>query len=656
MKIGEATWKFEKAISRGRMDMMIRELSIYERYPATEGFRMAADRCMAHLKECGVDSVLHSYPCNHETFYGCIQANDKWVCRDAWVELEEDGGRRICDYKANCFSVGEHSGPCHHADEPVELIVMDRGSDESAYADVDFNGKAVYLPGGDVNPWSCKWLRDRGICAYIAACEAGLNMEEIIPWNGPSRNVKHSFAAFAVSMEENRRLDDFFYRLKREGKTPHVRVYADTELTDGFMDVVDAFIPGETDEEVLYVAHLCHPQGCCNDNLSGCVAGMELMRATKRLLERGDIAPLKRGIRLILAPELKGLPAYLEAIGPEKRKKIVAGINMDMVGASQNDHNGPLLINEPPHGAPSFVTALCNAVLEELKEEERITGRYGFVPLFNSHIMEYRGGSDHAFCVDPTVGIPMPMVGQEPDKYYHTSGDRPETMDMYILSRSATMAGAYLYTIANLTVENVKELIPYIAERMVNRIHFVGKKTRLGDISEAQFGRQAGEHYRFYSAILDDFARFFTGKEKEEIEAIVAAEKANMKETAILAAERMAGYPVDFSLDKPRLTGGEWDTVIRKTCLGSVQDLDQYAECKCDEAGKEAFRIYDEGERNHMWSHSEHQCEYFIDGKRTVGEIVERTRLEIYEKCTDESLKCLLFTLVKMGLAEIVKA
>ena len=655
MKIGEATWKFEKAISRGRMDLMIRELSIYERYPATEGFRMAADRCMAHLKECGIDSELHSYPCDHNTFYGCIQANDKWVCRDAWVELEEDGGRRICDYKANCFSVGEHSGPCYHADEPVELVVLDRGTEEEKYADVDFNGKAVYLPA-DADPWSCSWVRGKGICAYIAALEAGPNMEDIIPWNGPRRNKKHNFAAFAVSIEENRRLQDFFYDLKREGKTPHVRVFADTTIGDGFMDVVDAFIPGETDEEVLYVAHLCHPQGCCNDNLSGCVAGMELMRATKRLLERGDIPPLKRGIRLILAPELKGLPAYLEAIGEEKRKKIVAGINMDMVGATQNDHNGPLLINEPPHGNPSFVTALCNAVLEELKEEERITGRYGFVPLFNSHIMEYRGGSDHAFCVDPTVNIPMPMVGQEPDRFYHTSGDRPETMDMYVLSRSATMAGAYLFILSNMTAENVRELIPYIAERMVNRIHFVGKKVRLGDIAEAQFGRQAGEHYRFYSAILDEFPRFFTGAERAEVEAIIAKEKPHFLEAATIAAERMAGGPVDFCLDKPRLTGGEWDLIPRKICLGSAQDLDQYAECKCDEAGKEAFRIYDEGERNHMWSHSEHQCEYYIDGKRTIGEIVERTRLEIYEKCTDESLKALILTLVKMGLAEIINA
>ncbi len=56
-----------------------------------------------------------------------------------------------------------------------------------------------------------------------------------------------------------------------------------------------------------------------------------------------------------------------------------------------------------------------------------------------------------------------------------------------------------------------------------------------------------------------------------------------------------------------------------------------------------------------MWSHSEHQCEYFIDGKRTIGEVVERTRLEVYEKCTDESLKALILTEAAMGLISLKK-
>jgi hypothetical protein len=653
MKINEITWKFEKAISRGRMELLIRELSIYERYPASEGYRAAAERCVAHLKDTDINSEIISFPCSHKTFYQVIQGRNKWVCHDAWVELEEDGGRRICDYKANCFSVWENSGPCKHTKTPVELIVLNRGTDESAYEDIDFSGKVAYLPR-DTSFWACKWLSQRSILAIICCSEAGSNMDEVLPWRGIDLDDQYTFSVFGVSVQEDKRLRNFFRSLSKEGKVPHVRLLCDTETSEGSYDLVNAFIPGETDEEIVCLAHLCHPQGSCNDNLSGCVAGMELMRATKRLLERGDLPPLKRGLRLLLVPELKGAPAYLESIGLQKRKKILAGINLDMVGASQNNQNGPLLINEPPHACPSFVTALCQAILEELKEEERITGRYGFVPLFNSHIMEYRGGSDHAFFTDPICGIPMPMVGQEPDRFYHTSGDRPETLDMYILSRSATLAGAYMFTLANLCENNVREITPYIAERMMNRIHFVGKKVRLGDIAMTQFGRQAGEHYRFYSDMCDDFLRFFTGKELEKVKQLIDTEKKQLHILASMAAERIAGKPVDFCLDKPRLSGGDWDLIPRRNYFGNSQDLDAYAKYVCDEAGKKAHEVYDKGERMHMWSHSEYQCEYFVDGKRTLGEIVERTRLEIYEKCTDESLKSFILTQAAMGLISFV--
>ena len=49
-------------------------------------------------------------------------------------------------------------------------------------------------------------------------------------------------------------------------------VVIDASLTDGSLTYGELFIPGETEEEVLFHAHICHPS-LANDNLSGLVGG-----------------------------------------------------------------------------------------------------------------------------------------------------------------------------------------------------------------------------------------------------------------------------------------------------------------------------------------------------------------------------------------------
>ena len=39
------------------------------------------------------------------------------------------------------------------------------------------------------------------------------------------------------------------------------------------------------------------------------------------------------------------------------------------------------------------------------------------------------GGSDHALWLDPSVGVPCPMLIQWPDRYYHTDHDTPDRCD-----------------------------------------------------------------------------------------------------------------------------------------------------------------------------------------------------------------------------------
>lgn len=643
MNIPEITRKYLNAVNPARLDKTVRELAVLDRVQTSEGLHLAGERAVEILARDGIEARIHRYASANDVMYGPIRTSDKRFVREAWCELEEEDGRRIADYGGNACSVCDGCGPCPRTEEPVELIWMNRGTEESAYADVDFNGKAVFFDE-QTRHIGCDWLFERGIVCIVQAYR-GRNGRKILP-SPEKRAVLDKLigweytpfkgATFIVNYEECVRIKRLFYRLRREGRVPHVRCFADIVFGADTIDTVEAFLPGSTDEEVVVAAHLCHPQNSCNDNLSGVASAIELMRATKRMLERGDIPPLKRGIRMLFGGECISTHMYLESIGEEGRKKILAGIDMDMVGASQNGQNAPLNLNETPHAMPSFVGMLGAAVLNEFVEEEHITGRYGNVPLIRTHVMEFRGGSDHGEFTDKVCGIPMPMLGQEPDRFFHSDQDKPETLDMFVLRRSCAFCGAYLGTLSGLTEDNVREIIPYISERMVNRIHFAAKKTRLGELKEEWFPAHVREFYTFYSDGLDDFMRYFEGDALSRVKTVIESEKVNLKREALLAAKRAIGYPVAFP--PFRLTGGEWDVKPKKTWFGETEDLMCYAVHTGDSAKVKAVEEYENNPANALWSHEGHQFEYFMDGTRTLGEITERTRLECYEKGSDEAL------------------
>ena len=490
------------------MKANIEELSVYERYQITPGYHDAAMHCMKLLERDGFKPELLRYSAAKGTCYNTETPPLGWRCGEAWCELENEGGRRIADHYGVASSVLERSGPCPKMEEPVELILMDKGAEEAAYEDVDMAGKVLFLPA-EVNHYSISWaFEKKGAIGFICVHNLGPGRPHTISWDGIGRGLEENkIFGFAMPNEEGTNLYWNLRRKQRDGETLRVRCYVDSSFYEGEIENVTTLLPGELDEEVLIVAHLCHPKGSCNDNLSGVAAGMEALRTIRRRIERGDLPPLKRGVRLLLVPEILGSNAYMATLTEKERKKIIAGINLDMVGATQNDHNGPLTINEPPQADPNFVTALCAAILEPLREDERITGRYGYVQLFNSQIMEYRGGSDHVVYCDPNCGIPMPMVGQEPDQYYHTSDDSPECMDYFILGKSCALAAAYCYTIAHLTIQDVNEISFQITQRLIDRISLAARKSLAGDFGHAEYDQRMEQLNYFYGNMYDSFLR-----------------------------------------------------------------------------------------------------------------------------------------------------
>jgi aminopeptidase-like protein len=82
-------------------------------------------------------------------------------------------------------------------------------------------------------------------------------------------------------------------------------VIIDTELADGTLTYGEVFLPGETDREVLFSAHICHPS-LANDNCSGLAV---LTRLAQTLAQRRN----RFGYRFLFAPGTIGSLCWLAA-------------------------------------------------------------------------------------------------------------------------------------------------------------------------------------------------------------------------------------------------------------------------------------------------------------------------------------------------------
>jgi len=102
------------------------------------------------------------------------------------------------------------------------------------------------------------------------------------------------------------------------------RVHIDTVLRDGHLRIGEAYLPGESDDEILINTYLCHPKGA-NDNLSSVVVAVELFRMLAALPRR------RFSYRLALWPESIGAITYIASY-PERLRKTIGGYALMIAG------------------------------------------------------------------------------------------------------------------------------------------------------------------------------------------------------------------------------------------------------------------------------------------------------------------------------------
>jgi len=327
-----------------------------------------------------------------------------------------------------------------------------KGEERKDYKGLDVAGRMV-LTDGDVTRVHQLAVEERGALGLIYygtwVREPDLPEGELDDalkytsfwWAGDEKPAY----GFVLTPKRGRWLRD----LTKESKTPvKVRAKVVGSLYEGKLDNAVATIPGESDEQVVVVAHICHPQPSCNDNASGSGSAMEAARALSKLIAEGSLAKPRRTIRFTLVPEMSGSYAYLAA-NEADIPSMVAAVNLDMVGEKQCVTGGSFIVERTPEAFPSYVNSVMATVFKEVTGEVKNLGGSSSYALFRHTETPFSGGSDHYIYSDPSVGVGCPMLIQWPDKYWHTSYDTMDKVDPEMLRRAALVTATYAYFIAS---------------------------------------------------------------------------------------------------------------------------------------------------------------------------------------------------------------
>lgn len=474
----------------------VSDLARFHRIQASPGYREAAKLICRRALEAGLQAEVLSYPAaEHESFWA-FQSFQEWECIHAALHLVQptSGAGVLADYRAMPISVIQRSTPF---DGQVEVVSVDDGSEEAAYQGLDVGGKAV-LTSGDVRRVYELAVEKHGAVGIL------FDGMRVVPPVRPEGDLldARQYTSFWWRPGERRcfgfvltpRQGATLRRLLRDKEPVLVSAHVESRQYDGSIEVVSATIPGAGDQQALVVAHLCHPSPSANDNASGAAAVLEAACTLQALISSGRLPSPSRTLRFLWLPEMTGTAAYLSA-HDQDLGRVVAAINLDMVGEDQAQTGSSWLIERPPEAAASFAPELLSVLRDAmpgLKAMADVSPSHtgaGEFPLYRHAEAAFSGGSDHYILSDPTVGIPTPMLIQWPDRFYHTSADTPDRTDPRSLARSGALAAAYAYWVASAGVEEAAGL----GFEMVARFKAALANTAQASVADATLAEDSDE-------------------------------------------------------------------------------------------------------------------------------------------------------------------
>lgn len=180
-------------------------------------------------------------------------------------------------------------------------------------------------------------------------------------------------------------------------------VVIDSTLSDGSLTYGELFVPGQSSEEVLLSAHVCHPS-LCNDNLTGIAVSTLLARYVLAQARAGR--PRRYGYRFLFAPVTVGSITWLSR-NEETVTRVRHGLVLTLLGDAGQIHY------KRSRRGDALIDRAAVHVLRSSAE-----------PFVVDEFSPY-GYDERQFC-SPGFDLPVGCLMRTPYQQfpeYHTSGD-----------------------------------------------------------------------------------------------------------------------------------------------------------------------------------------------------------------------------------------
>ena len=421
----------------------IAELCALDRYQASQGIERAADRVAAHAERAGLCGVaVHRFPADGQRRWWTFRSPRSWTPTAAELSvIHEDGRcRRITSYPETPCSLATYSAPT--AGQPWTGPLRELRPDSP---DASLAGCLAVLPSAERLDEAIARAWRLGAPGFAAAAVSG-NGDASSRVGRIELDPESQMFGFSLSSSA-------LHELSAAARTGgRARAVVDVDRAAA-MPIVEGCLPGDGGEEILLVAHLCHPRPGANDNLSGVAALLGLAGALQRLSRKPGFPERGAGVRFLWGPEFVGTAAYLhDLVGSGARPMPRWVLNLDMVGENQSLCGGPLIVERSPDHLPSPLDAVVEQCLELLPQRSRSYTGAVAADTWSWRSTPFAGASDHGLFADRSIARPALMLGHWPDAFNHSSEDRIDKVDPEELRRSAAVAGsaALLLTVPGL--------------------------------------------------------------------------------------------------------------------------------------------------------------------------------------------------------------
>lgn len=290
------------------------------------------------LKKYAPDICMHEVPSGTQVFDWTVPS--EWNIEDAYVENE--AGEKVIDFQKTNLSVVGYSYPMDKVMDLEELKKIIHTQPEQP----------------EVIPYVTSYYKE-----YSGFCMSQKELDALKP------GKYHAVIKSSINPE-------------------------------GCLTYGEAYIPGETDKEILISTYICHPS-MANNECSGPAVSVFLQRYIKSLPKR------KYSYRFIYIPETIGSITYLSKNYKEMKEKVVTGLNLSCVG---DNHTYSFVQSR-------YGNTITDKLLHNLLKF--------YYPEYNAYSFLERGSDERQFCAP---GIDLPVCTVCRTKYgkfkeYHTSAD-----------------------------------------------------------------------------------------------------------------------------------------------------------------------------------------------------------------------------------------